>query len=206
MSAGELLANVAITQGVFGIALVAGAVYFAIPFSALGVGDPLLQSDLVAIGVLAGLVLWAGNEIAAGVADAAGVGYDESVRSMLTPSTSVGWLLLLGVILPTVALVEELLFRAAAIGALSAGFDVSVPLLVVASSIAFGGAHGAQGRIGAVVATTLGIVLGVVFVLTDSLLVVVVAHYLVNALEFVVHEGIGVERPLTVVAGRRRAR
>jgi uncharacterized membrane protein len=36
-------------------------------------------------------------------------------------------------------------------------------------------------------------VLAVTFVLTGSLLVVVVAHYLVNALEFVVHEGLGFE-------------
>jgi uncharacterized membrane protein len=36
-------------------------------------------------------------------------------------------------------------------------------------------------------------VLGAAYVLTGSLLAVVVAHYLVNALEFVVHEGLGIE-------------
>jgi hypothetical protein len=36
--------------------------------------------------------------------------------------------------------------------------------------------------------------LAVLFVLTDSLLAVIVAHYLVNALELVVHEGLGVDR------------
>jgi predicted Abi (CAAX) family protease len=40
---------------------------------------------------------------------------------------------------------------------------------------------------------TLGLVLAAGFVLTGSLLAVVVAHYLVNALEFVVHEGLDVE-------------
>ncbi|MCH7661371.1 MAG: CPBP family intramembrane metalloprotease domain-containing protein, partial [Euryarchaeota archaeon] len=39
----------------------------------------------------------------------------------------------------------------------------------------------------------LGFVLAAAFILTESLLVVVVAHYLVNALEFVVHEGFGIE-------------
>jgi len=36
-------------------------------------------------------------------------------------------------------------------------------------------------------------VLAAGFVLTGSLLVVVVAHYLVNAAEFVIYEGLGVE-------------
>jgi membrane protease YdiL (CAAX protease family) len=39
----------------------------------------------------------------------------------------------------------------------------------------------------------LGFVLAAAFVVTGSLLSVIVAHYLVNALEFVVHEGLGVE-------------
>jgi len=37
----------------------------------------------------------------------------------------------------------------------------------------------------------LGVGLAAVFVLTGSLVVVIVAHYVINALEFVVHEGIG---------------
>jgi len=44
-----------------------------------------------------------------------------------------------------------------------------------------------------VVAALLGVGLGALFVVTGSLLAVVLAHYLVNALEFVVHEGLGVE-------------
>jgi membrane protease YdiL (CAAX protease family) len=38
----------------------------------------------------------------------------------------------------------------------------------------------------------LGFALAVTFVLTGSLLAVIVAHYLVNALEFIVHEGLDV--------------
>ena len=196
MSTGTLLANVALTQGLFGAGVLLAAVYFDVPLAALGLIEPLLSAETILFGVGGGVVLWLGNEVAAGAADAAGVGYDESVRSMLTPDSAGGWVILLGVILPTIAVVEELLFRGAAIGAMAVGFDVPVALLVVVSSVAFGGAHGAQGRTGAVVATTLGLVLAVMFVLSGSLLTVIIAHYLVNALEFVVHEGLAVERPV----------
>jgi membrane protease YdiL (CAAX protease family) len=103
---------------------------------------------------------------------------------------------LLGVILPIIAGVEEFLFRAAAIGVTAAAFDTSPWALAVVSSIAFALGHGAQGRIGVVVTGGLGFALAAVFVVTDSLLVVVVAHYLVNALEFVVHEGVGLPDPV----------
>lgn len=202
LSTGALLANVALTQGLFGAAVLAAAVYFAIPLSSLGFEAPLVSTGTVTIGIVLGFLLWIGNEVAAAVADAAGVGYDESVRSMLAPDSIGGWILLFGLILPTIAIVEELLFRGAAIGAFAVGFGLPEPLLVLASSIAFGGAHGAQGRIGAIVATALGLVLAVAFVLTGSLFVVVLAHYLVNALEFLVHEGLDVDRPLATVEAR----
>lgn len=201
MSTGALLANVALTQGLFGAVLLVGVVYFEIPLTALGFVAALDPIRVVLAGLGVGLVLWLGNEVAAGLADAANVAYDEAVRSMLTPDSLGGWVLLLGLILPTIAFVEELLFRGAAIGAMAAGFDLPEPLLLVVSSLVFGGAHGAQGRVGAAVATALGFVLGGVFVLTGSLLVVVLAHYLVNALEFVIHEGLDVDRPLVVRPG-----
>jgi membrane protease YdiL (CAAX protease family) len=103
---------------------------------------------------------------------------------------------LLGGVLPVVAGFEELLFRGVLVGALSVGFDVSPWLLAVASSVVFGLGHGAQGRLGVLVTTSLGLVLAAAFVLSGSLLLVVVAHYLVNALEFVVHEGFDVEPTL----------
>jgi hypothetical protein len=52
-----------------------------------------------------------------------------------------------------------------------------------------------------VVTGALGFALAAGFVLTGSLVVVVVAHYLVNALEFTVHEGLGVERPFGWLGG-----
>jgi membrane protease YdiL (CAAX protease family) len=76
------------------------------------------------------------------------------------------------------------------VGALSTGFGVSPWLLAAGSSVAFGLGHGAQGRAGVAVTGALGFVLAAAYVLTGSLLAVVLAHYLVNALEFVVHEGL----------------
>ncbi|MHB9288425.1 lysostaphin resistance A-like protein [Halobacteriales archaeon Cl-PHB] len=190
-----LLVNVALTQGLVGVVLLGGLVFFEIPLSALGVTDAPWVGGLPALGlgVGFGLALWLGNEVAASLADAVGVAYDEALRELLAPDSAGGWLTLLAVVLPTVAFVEELLFRAALVGVIGAGFDVSPWLLAVLSSIAFALGHGAQGRVGVVVTGVLGLVLAVGFVLTGSLLVVVVAHYLVNALEFVVHEGLDVD-------------
>jgi membrane protease YdiL (CAAX protease family) len=199
LSPGMVLANVVLTQGVFGAVVVAGAVYFAVPPQALGIPETGLARGLpgVAVGVGFGLVLWLANEFAGAVADATGAGYDETVRELLAPDSLRGWVLLLGVALPTVAVVEEVVFRGAAIGAMAAGFPVSPWVLAIVSSLVFGAAHGAQGKVGMAVTGGLGLALAAGFVLTDSLLVVVVAHYLVNALELTVHEGLGYDR-LTV--------
>ena len=196
LSTGALLANVALTQGVFGVLLLGGAFFFEIPRSALGVTVDALSTGLpaVGIGLAAGVGFWVGNELAAAVADGFGIGVDESLRELLAPNSAGGWVVLLGVVLPVIAVVEELLFRAAAIGVPVAGLDAPAWAMIVVSSVAFALGHGAQGRVGVVVTGALGAALGALFVLTNSLLAVVVAHYLVNALELCVHEGLGVGR------------
>jgi membrane protease YdiL (CAAX protease family) len=193
---GALLANVALTQGLFGAVVAVGAWYYEIPATALGLaGGPVAPPVLaVFVGLVFGVVLWVGNELAASAADAVGAAYDETLREMLAPDSVGGWVLLLAVILPIIAGVEELIFRAALIGVPAAGFDISPWLLAVLSSIAFALGHGAQGRVGIVVTGGLGFVLAAGYVVSGSLLVVVVAHYLVNALEFLVHEGAGASR------------
>ena len=193
---GALLANVAFTQGLFGAAIAVGAWYYDIPAAALGIAAEPMQTGMlaVAVGVAFGVVLWLANEATAAVADAVGAAYDESLREMLTPDTAGGWVLLLGVILPLIAVVEELIFRAALIGVPAAGFDISPWALAIFSSAMFAFGHGAQGRAGIVVTGGLGFVLAGGYILSGSLLVVVIAHYLVNALEFVVHEGLGADR------------
>jgi membrane protease YdiL (CAAX protease family) len=91
------------------------------------------------------------------------------------------------VLLPTIAVTEELLFRGLLIGGLGAGTGLPVGLLVVGSAVGFGLAHTAQGRHGVVVAAGLGLLLGAAYHLSGSLLLVVAAHYLVDLVEFLLH-------------------
>ncbi|MFC7044921.1 CPBP family intramembrane glutamic endopeptidase [Halobacteriaceae archaeon GCM10025711] len=193
MSPELLLANVALSQGLLAVVLALGAWYAAIPLAALGLGPDALGAGAVLVGVAVGVALYAANEGMALVAKRVGVGYAEDLRELLAPASAREWTVLLVAVLPIIAGFEEFLFRSVLVGAVAAGFGVSPWLLAVGSSVLFGFAHGAQGLGGMLVTGTLGFILAAAFIATDSLLVVVVAHYLVNALEFVVHEGLGVE-------------
>lgn len=180
----DLHVQVASSQAAFGVVLL-GAMWLAgIPADALGVA---VSGRLVAVGVGVGVVLAAANETGMRLLDAAGLGYEQELRAALTPASTRGWLLLFGVSLPVVAGVEELLFRGILVGAFAAGFEMSPWLLAVASSVVFGAGHTAQGYVGVVVTTLLGVALAAAYVVTGSLLVVVVAHYVVNAAEFALH-------------------
>jgi membrane protease YdiL (CAAX protease family) len=182
-----LLVNVAVSQGLFGAVLVAAAWVGSIPPAALGVRAVTLPA--LAVGVAVGVALFGANELGQRAADALGIDYAEGMRELLTPDSTRGWAVLLLLVLPIIAGFEELLFRGALVGALAAGFGVSPWLLAAGSTVAFALGHGAQGPGGILVTGLLGGALAAAFVLTESLLVVVVAHYLVNALEFAVHAG-----------------
>ena len=194
LSTGELLANVALSQGLFALVLLGAVIYTAIPADALGIEFSVsyLEQGLV-LGAVFGLVLYVANELSAAAATRFGFEHDEQLRELLAPESKRGWLALLVIVLPIIAIFEELLFRAALIGVLSAGFGISPWLLAVVSSVAFALGHGMQGSVGIVVTGVLGFVLAGIFILTGSFLVVVVAHYLINALEFIVHEGLEME-------------
>jgi membrane protease YdiL (CAAX protease family) len=185
-----LLKNVGARQGGVAAIVVATGGYFEIPLRALGVtGEPWKGGlTAVAVGVVFGCALWVGSERATAIADAAGAAYDESVRELLAPGSTEGWVVLFAGVLPIIAVAEELLFRAALIGVPAAGFGLSPWLLAVVASGAFALGHGAQGRLGIVVAGGLGVALAGLFVATGNLLAVVVAHYAVNAVEFLAHE------------------
>ncbi|ELZ92784.1 CPBP family glutamic-type intramembrane protease [Haloferax sulfurifontis] len=185
-----LLANVALSQAFLGGFLGLGAWYAGVPAAALGFSVTDLPAKL-ALGVGLGIALYGANRVGSTVSERFGIAPDEAVRESLTPRTAAGWVFLFAVALPLIAGFEELLFRGALVGAVAAGFDVSPWLMAAVSSAAFGAGHGAQGRLGIVVTGLLGFVLAAAFVLTGSLLVVVVAHYLVNALEFAGHELFG---------------
>ncbi|MXV60815.1 CPBP family intramembrane metalloprotease [Natronorubrum sp. JWXQ-INN-674] len=194
LSTGALLANVAFSQGLFALVLLGAVLYTGIPADALGIEFSVayLEQGLL-LGAAAGIVLYVANEIGAATATRLGFDHDEELRGLLAPDSIQGWLALLLVVLPIIAVFEELLFRAALIGVISAGFGVSPWLLAVVSSVAFAVGHGVQGSVGVVVTGLLGFVLAAIFIVTGSFLVVVVAHYLINAFEFIVHEGVGLE-------------
>jgi membrane protease YdiL (CAAX protease family) len=195
LSAGALLINVVFTQGLFGGILLAAAWYTEIPAWAFGLTAEPLSTGLPAllVGAALGVGLYVVNELGAAGADSMGVEYDERLRSMLAPDTAAGWVVLFVLVLPIIAGVEEFVFRAAVIGATTAGFGTSPWALAVVSSLAFALGHGAQGKLGVVVTGGLGFVLASAFIVTGSFLVVFVAHYLVNALEFAVHELLGID-------------
>ena len=185
----SLLANLVITH--LGIVAVVGAVVWLtnVPAEALGIhGVPDLANAL-----LLGVGIYAVNEGLGVATKAFGGTAPERYREFLAPGGATEWLGLLAVVLPVLAFSEELLFRGVLIGGVAAGTGLSPWLLAVASSGAFGGAHTAQGRLGILVTGVLGFVLAAVFVVTGDLLLVVIAHYIVNALEFVVHEGMGID-------------
>jgi membrane protease YdiL (CAAX protease family) len=184
LSALALLANTAGTQAVLAVLVAVGLWLTAVPVSTL---RPGVSGPAVALGAAAGLAISLANEALVRGFDAAGVGYDESLREALTPGSVGGWLFLVLVALPVVAGVEELLFRGVLVGALATGFGVSPWLLAVLSSVGFGAAHTAQGAVGVAATTLLGFALAAVFLVTDSLLAAIVAHYVVNVVEFVVH-------------------
>lgn len=186
LSTVALLANVLASQALLGALLLAGAWYAEVPRSALGVGGPL--GPQLAVGAGVGLGLAAANTAAGVAADAAGLDPAAELRELLAPGSAGGWAVLLGLVLPAIAAFEELLFRGALVGGLAAGFGVSPWPLAVVSSVAFALGHGAQGRLGMALTGLFGFALAAVFVLTGSLVAVVVAHYLVNVTEFVVRE------------------
>ncbi|ELZ27239.1 metal-dependent membrane protease [Halogeometricum pallidum JCM 14848] len=191
LSTAELLANVAFSQGLFAVFLLAGAWYAQVPASAFGAGSGSASVPVLLGGAALGVALYVVNQVGAALGAARGLGNAEELREALAPDTPAGWAVLLFFILPLIAGFEELLFRGALVGAFAAGFGVSPWLLAVVSSVAFALGHNAQGRLGVLVTGALGFVLAAAYVLTGSLFAVVLAHYLVNALEFVVHEGFG---------------
>jgi len=193
LTTGMLLANVALSQGLFLGVLVAAAWWTEIPLWALGIGGEVTGLEATAWGVGLGLGLYLAAEVGGAVSERLGFDRDESLRELLAPDGVRGWAALLLVVLPIIATFEELLFRAALIGAVHAGFGIDPWLLAALTSVAFALGHSAQGNSGVVVTGLLGFVLAAAFVLSESLLLVIVAHYVVNALEFVVHEGLGIE-------------
>lgn len=187
-----LLLNLAVSHGFLAAVLAAGIWLANVPLASLGVGaGPVTGSTAVAVGLAVGAAIAAVNTLFSVVASRLNVDPSEQLRSLLAPETTLDWALLCFVVFPIVAGFEELLFRGILVGAFAVGFDLSPWLLAVVSSALFAAGHGAQGRLGVVATGVLGFVLAAVFISTGSLLVVAVAHYVVNVVEFLVAEGFG---------------
>lgn len=193
LSPANLYFNVIASQVLVVALLGVLAWYTAMPLAAFGIGGHGHSvSWQIGVGIALGIFLYGLNEGSVLVLDRFGIGYSEALRGALAPSSGGGWGLLLVGVLPIIAAAEEIVFRAALIGAVEAGYGLSPLLLAVLSSIAFALGHGVQGPGGILVTGALGFVLALAFIGTGSLLLVVVAHYVVNSLEFLVHEGLGV--------------
>lgn len=185
---GALLLNVLLTHGVLTVVLVGTAWGTAIPATALGVGPTALERSALLVGAVAGVGLYLLDEGMTVLARVVGVVPEEALRESLSPGSRGGWVVLLVGVLPVVAVAEELLFRGALVGAATVGLGVPAWAAVGGSSLLFGAAHSVQGPGGIAVTGVLGVALAGVFLATGSLVAVVVAHYVVNAAEFVVHE------------------
>jgi hypothetical protein len=103
------------------------------------------------------------------------------IRNIL-PRQAHEWLLVTLAFLPPVVM-EELLFRTLLIG----GFQsiVSLPVLIVGTSIVFGLMHLPQGKLGVVVAGIINALFCLLFIWSGALLVTVSAHYILNLLQVV---------------------
>lgn len=104
--------------------------------------------------------------------------YSPSVLEILLPRNRREFWLVLLAFVPAV-LVEELLFRSLLIGGLSP--LLSPLLLVLGTGVAFGLLHSPQGVWGMAGAALAGIVFGLLFVQTGSLVAPLVAHYVANS-------------------------
>lgn len=191
LSTSALYANVVVSQ-LLVVGLLGALVFVAaVPTDRLGIRETELAFPwVIAVGLVLGVALYVLDEVSIELLDRFDITYSEDLRTALAPDNLFGWVILLGVVLPVIASAEELLFRAAMIGGFEGALGLSPWILVVVSSVTFAVGHGLQGVGGILVTGALGLLLGAAYVLSGSLLLVIIAHYVVNALEFVLNEGL----------------
>lgn len=186
ISTGELYANIVLSHGASAAVLVALLWWFEVPATAVGVVDPRPTIGMIlGVGIGVGIALYALNEASVGILERLDIEYSEDLRRILAPNSAVGWLVLLLVVLPLIAGFEELLFRGVLIGTVGTATSVSPWIIAIGSSLVFAVGHSIQGPGGVIVTGVLGFLLAVAFILTGSLLTVLLAHYLINVFEFV---------------------
>ncbi len=103
--------------------------------------------------------------------------YSDIVLRSIQPRTRREWPLVILALLSAV-LVEELLFRSLLLGSFSP--YVNILYFAIAASILFGLLHYPQGEYGVVIVTVAALILSALFLWRESLLVIVVAHWVTN--------------------------
>jgi len=106
--------------------------------------------------------------------------YSPSILEILLPTNRREFWLVLLAFIPAVA-VEELLFRSLLIGGLSP--LVSPLILIIGMGVAFGLLHSPQGVWGMAGAGLAGVIFGLLFLQTGSLVAPLVAHYVANSVQ-----------------------
>jgi membrane protease YdiL (CAAX protease family) len=106
--------------------------------------------------------------------------YSPIIMKNIVPRKFSEWVLILIPLLLAVA-VEEVLFRALAVGGFSS--LINPWIMAVGSSILFGMVHVPQGKLGMALTGLVGFIFAAVFIITGSLLVVISAHYVINLLQ-----------------------
>ncbi len=106
--------------------------------------------------------------------------YSPQFAKSLVPRNQIEWVLIIPPLLLAVAL-EEMLFRALLIG----GFSLIVNpwAMAVAGSIIFGLMHSPQGILGIILVGLVGMLFGAIFIITNSLFIIIVAHFTINYLQ-----------------------
>jgi membrane protease YdiL (CAAX protease family) len=106
--------------------------------------------------------------------------YDSSVMRGIVPQNARQWILILPPLFLAVV-IEEVLFRALLIGGFSIIDSTILPwVMAVASSIIFGLMHAPQGKLGIATTGLVGFVFAIIFIVSDSLTMVICAHYIIN--------------------------
>ncbi len=108
--------------------------------------------------------------------------YSDVVLRSIRPRSRREWPWVVLALLP-VAIMEELLFRSLLLGAFIP--HVNILYFVIGVSILFGLLHLPQGEWGVVGVIVVSVVLSLVFLWRESLLVVIVAHWLMNVMQLV---------------------
>lgn len=155
----------------------------------LGIEPSSNGTEALTAGIQLGFLLYMGTELMIYAVKALGLTYDPGYDQIFANSPG-GWPFLLGIVLPAISLREELIYRVALIGVGSVLLGVSPWVLAVVSTLVFGSVH-FTGDGGVVIAAIGGGVLAIAFILTNSLLTIVIAHTIVNVTEFLVHYAFG---------------